>query len=132
MQVQVAPGTGDAVVLAIRTTGYGLVQRAFGGARMGSAFAFAYVVVAAFAVALGDRSTGGLALGSADTGRLGASLGEVSWIQNESRRPAVRPRPGKGDRARTVPIVLALYASLLPTFCSFTNNSASRSAQFSA
>jgi drug/metabolite transporter (DMT)-like permease len=60
-------------LFAIGATGYGLslrfyllAQRAFGAARTGSVFAFAPFIGAAFAVALGDRSAGGLmALGSA-------------------------------------------------------------------
>ena len=59
-------------LLAIGATGYGLslrfyllAQRAFGAARTGSVFAFAPFIGAALAVALGDRSAGGLmALGS--------------------------------------------------------------------
>ncbi len=59
-------------LFAIGATGYGLSlrfyllgQRAFGGARTGSVFAFAPFIGAAFAVALGDRSANGLmALGS--------------------------------------------------------------------
>jgi len=59
-------------LFAIGATGYGLslrfyllAQRAFGAARTGSVFAFAPFIGAAFAVALGDRSAGGLmALGS--------------------------------------------------------------------
>ncbi|MBL8343848.1 MAG: DMT family transporter [Rubrivivax sp.] len=67
------PSAGAALPLfAIGATGYGLslrfyllAQRAFGAARTGSVFAFAPFIGAAFAVALGDRSAGGLmALGS--------------------------------------------------------------------
>ena len=62
-----------AALFAIGATGYGLslrfyllAQRAFGAARTGSVFAFAPFIGAALAVALGDRSAGGLmALGSA-------------------------------------------------------------------
>ncbi|MBC7942709.1 MAG: EamA family transporter, partial [Chitinophagaceae bacterium] len=61
-----------AALFAIGATGYGLslrfyllAQRAFGAARTGSVFAFAPFIGAALAVALGDRSAGGLmALGS--------------------------------------------------------------------
>jgi drug/metabolite transporter (DMT)-like permease len=56
-----------AALLAIGATGYGLslrfyllAQRAFGAARTGSVFAFAPFIGAAFAVALGDRSFGGM------------------------------------------------------------------------
>ena len=60
-------------LFAIGATGYGLslrfyllAQRAFGAARTGSVFAFAPFIGAAVAVAMGDRSAGGLmALGSA-------------------------------------------------------------------
>jgi drug/metabolite transporter (DMT)-like permease len=67
------PSAGAALALfAIGATGYGLslrfyllAQRAFGAARTGSVFAFAPFIGAAVAVALGDRSAGGLmALGS--------------------------------------------------------------------
>ncbi len=54
-------------LFAIGASGYGLslrfyllAQRAFGAARTGSVFAFAPFMGAAFAVALGDRSAGGL------------------------------------------------------------------------
>jgi drug/metabolite transporter (DMT)-like permease len=67
------PSAGAALTLiAIGASGYGLslrfyllAQRAFGAARTGSVFAFAPFIGAAVAVALGDRSAGGLmALGS--------------------------------------------------------------------
>lgn len=67
------PPAGAALaLLAIGATGYGLslrlyllAQRAFGAARTGSVFAFAPFIGAGLAVALGDRSAGGLmALGS--------------------------------------------------------------------
>jgi drug/metabolite transporter (DMT)-like permease len=67
------PSLGAALaLLAIGATGYGLslrfyllAQRAFGAARTGSVFAFAPLIGAALAVALGDRSASGLmALGS--------------------------------------------------------------------
>lgn len=65
--------TAALALFAIGASGYGLslrfyllAQRAFGAARTGSVFAFAPFIGAAFAVALGERSTGGLmALGSA-------------------------------------------------------------------
>ena len=68
------PSFGTALALfAVGASGYGLslrfyllAQRAFGAARTGSVFAFAPFIGAAFAVALGERSAGGLmALGSA-------------------------------------------------------------------
>ena len=65
-------GRSALALLVIGATGYGLslrfyllAQRAFGAARTGSVFAFAPFIGALFAVALGDRSAGGLmALGS--------------------------------------------------------------------
>ena len=62
------PNMGQALALvAIGAIGYGLslrfyllAQRAFGAARTGSVFAFAPFIGAAFAIALGERSAGGL------------------------------------------------------------------------
>jgi len=62
------PNVGQALALVtVGATGYGLslrfyllAQRAFGAARTGSVFAFAPFIGAAFAIALGDRSAGGL------------------------------------------------------------------------
>jgi drug/metabolite transporter (DMT)-like permease len=62
------PALGAALALfVVGATGYGLslrfyllAQRAFGAARTGSVFAFAPFIGAAFAVALGDRSTSAL------------------------------------------------------------------------
>lgn len=62
------PNVAQALALVtIGATGYGLslrfyllAQRAFGAARTGSVFAFAPFIGAAFAIALGDRSAGGL------------------------------------------------------------------------
>lgn len=61
--------TAALALFTIGATGYGLslrfyllAQRAFGAARTGSVFAFAPFIGAAFAVALGDRSAGGLML----------------------------------------------------------------------